>query len=297
MRYSLKQLQVFVSTASLQNLSQAAEQLSMSQSAASSALKELEQQFSTQLFDRIGKRLQLSEHGRQVRPMAQALLDQAQALEQQLSGESDAGSLKVGATLTIGNYLAVELIAKMTERHANSEIALQVANTEQIAEQVANYDLDIGLVEGEVQHPDLELVPWRQDRLVLFCNPRHPLASKLNRQGQASISEPQLAQQAWILREAGSGTRQTFNRVMHDKVSQLDVRFELQHTEAIKRAVEADLGIGCLSEIALRDAFQRKSLIELTTAKRDFSRQLYFVLHKKKFHSEMLQQWIKVCQG
>ena len=86
MRYTLRQLEVFLATARHENVSRAAEELAMSQSAASGALKELEQQFDVQLFDRMGKRLQLSELGRQLRPQAESLLLQSQALERALSG-------------------------------------------------------------------------------------------------------------------------------------------------------------------------------------------------------------------
>ena len=99
----------------------------------------------------------------------------------------------------------------------------------------------------------------------------------------------------WILRETGSGTRQAFDRAMHGLLPQLNVNLELQHTEAIKRAVEANLGIGCLSEITLADAFERGSLVALATPQRDFSRQLYFILHKQKFRSAGIDLWIQHC--
>ena len=87
MRYSLRQLEVFLATAAQENVTRAAEGLAMSQSAASGALKELEDQFGVKLFDRVGKRLQLSELGRQLRPQAETLLAQARAFEQALAGE------------------------------------------------------------------------------------------------------------------------------------------------------------------------------------------------------------------
>ena len=135
MRFTLRQLQVFLATARSENVSRAAEELAMSQSAASGALKELEQQFDVQLFDRLGKRLQLSELGRQLRPQAEKLLAQAQAFESAMAGEQAGGTLRLGATLTIGNYLAVPMIADFRERHPGADVSLQVANTETIARQ------------------------------------------------------------------------------------------------------------------------------------------------------------------
>jgi len=290
MRYTLRQLEVFLAAAHLQNITRAAESLAMSQSAASSALKELEQQFDVLLFDRVGKRLQLNEQGRLIRPKAEALLAQAQELEQALLEHAEAGPLKVGATLSIGNYLAVNIMANMMKKQPLAKVSLEVANTSSISQKVLNYELDIGLIEGELQHPELELIPWREDKLVVFCSPNHAFAK------EPQLSDGQMSTADWILRETGSGTRQAFDRAMHGLLPQLNVNLELQHTEAIKRAVEANLGIGCLSEITLADAFERGSLVALATPQRDFSRQLYFILHKQKFRSAGIELWMQQCR-
>lgn len=294
MRYSLRQLQVFLSIAHYENLTRAADELAMSQSAASSSLKDFENQFDIQLFDRIGKRLQLNEQGRQIRPKAEALLAQAQELEQALIRDADAGPLNIGATLTIGNYLAVDLMAEYMRRYPGSPLQLEVANTAQIAEQVLNYRLDAGLIEGELNHPDLDVIPWHSDELAICCDPQHPMAQK-QQQGDP-ILDQDLLQSHWILREPGSGTRQAFDRGMHGLLPELNVSLELQHTEAIKRAVEARLGVSCLSKIALQDAFKHNTLVEINTPARDFSRTLYLILHKQKYRSAGLNAWLALCQ-
>ena len=290
MRYSLRQLEVFLATARHENVTRAAADLAMSQSAASGSLRELEEQFDVRLFDRVGKRLQLSELGRQLRPRAETLLEQARAFEQALAGEEVMGRLQVGATLTIGNYLAVAMIAEFRRRYPGAEIALRVANTATIAEQVARFELDMGLVEGELNHPELESSHWRADELVVFAAPDHPLARS------RGLGDRALRQLPWIVRERGSGTRQAFDRAMHGLLPELDIAMELQHTEAIKRAVEAGLGVGCLSRISLVDAFRRGSLVPLKVPGRDFSRELYLVTHRRKFHSSALRRWLDLCR-
>lgn len=291
MRYTLRQLEVFLATAHHQNLSRAAEQLAMSQSAASSALMDLEKQFDIQLFDRVGKRLQLNELGRRIRPQAQALLEQAGALQHSLAQHGQAGDLKVGATLTIGNYLAVGIMARYMSEHPGSRVHLQVDNTREIARQVANFALDIGLIEGELIDANLTMLPWRDDELVVFCAPEHPLAK------QTRLDDDDILAATWIMREPGSGTRQTFERAMHGLLPRLHVLLELQHTEAIKRAVEAGLGLGCLSRVTLQDAFRRGSLIPLAVPHRDMSRQFSFILHRHKYLSSGIEQWMTLCQS
>lgn len=290
MRYTLRQLEVFLATAHFENITKAADSLAMSQSAASGALRDLERQFDVQLFDRAGKRLQLNEQGKLLRPRAESLLEQARELEQVLIQHREVGSLRLGATLTIGNYLAVGLIAAFRQRSPGASVSLEVANTAAIERMVLNFDIDVGLVEGELWHPDLEVSHWRDDELVVFCSPEHPLAQT------GELSDQALRDADWILRESGSGTRQAFDRAMHGLLPDLNVVLELQHTEAIKRAVEAGMGISCLSRITLQEAFRHKRLVPLAVPQRDFSRAFYFILRKDKYLSAGIQAWLQLCR-
>lgn len=288
--FTLRQLQVFLATAHFQNISKAACSLSMSQSAASNALAELESHYGMKLFDRIGKRLQLNALGNAVRPQAEALMAQAQELELSLNQHSSSGQLTVGATLTIGNYLAVSIMSEYLRQNPDRKVKLDVANTATVAQKVKNYEFDIGLIEGELSDDELDVIPWMDDELVPFCAPNHPLAKR------KSLSDADIRSAQWILREPGSGTRQTFDWAMHGILPDITVLLELQHTEAIKRAVEAGLGIGCLSKRALLDAFARGSLQPLPIERRNFKRKFYFILHKSKYRSQALNDWLRLCQ-
>jgi len=176
MRFTLRQLEVFLAVAQHESVSRAADDLAMSQSAVSGALADLERQFGIQLFERLGKRVQLSGLGRSLRPRAHALLEQAAELETGLSNESTVGLLRVGATLTIGNYLMVPEIARFMREHPGARVTLDVANTAEIVRQVLNFEIDIGLIEGERHEPELEVTRWRPDELVVFCAPNHGFA-------------------------------------------------------------------------------------------------------------------------
>ncbi len=289
MHYTLRQLEVFLAVAHFENVTRAAASLAMSQSACSGALRDLENQYNVQLFDRVGKRLQLNELGRLLRPKAEALLERAQSFEQDLMKHKDVGQLKIGATLTIGNYLAVRLITEFMKKSPDARVSLDVANTSAIARELLNFDIDLGLIEGELHHADLTLIPWQTDELVCFCAPEHPLAQ------QATLSDTDILAAQWILREPGSGTRQTFDRAMHGLLPDLNILLELQHTEAIKRAVEANLGISCLSRISLQDAFKRGTLMPLEVPQRNLSRMFYVALHKDKYRSAGIERWLEIC--
>lgn len=290
MKFTLRQLEVFLATARLENISRAAEALAMSQSAASDSLRELENQFDLQLFDRVGKRLQLNASGRELLPQAEELLTRAQELEQALSHHEDSGTIKVGATLSIGNSLGVPLIGMFRKRFPNNRVDLRIANTEHISHMVAGFELDVGLIEGEINNPALEITEWREDELVIFCSPQHPLAQR-----NKVLRNEDLSQARWVLREPGSGTRQTFDRAMHDLLPSLHIELELQQTEAIMQAVQAGMGLGCLSRLSVEPAFARGELVPLATRGRDFKRFFYLIIHRQKYRSLAIQHWLELC--
>ena len=290
MKFTLRQLEIFAAVARQESVSRAAEELALSQSAASTALGELERQFDTQLFDRIGKALRLNELGQVALPHAVQLIEHARELEALLGRKTDFGPLQVGATMTVGNYLATLIAADFLRRHPSAQVQLKVHNSATIVHQLAHYELDLGLIEGTCRHPDLVVEPWVEDELVVFCAPEHPLALA----GQAGLED--LVGQDWILREVGSGTRETFEQAMRHFSGTLKVRLELEHTEAIKRAVESGLGIGCISRLALREAFRRGSLVPVETPELDLRRQFQFVTHRRKYVTAGMREFIALCR-
>ena len=291
MRFTLRQIQAFVAIARSDNVSRAAEALSLSQSATSAALAELENQFDQQLFDRHGKRLRLNEQGRLLLPHAVELLDRAEEIDALLRGERGLGSLRVGATLTIGNYLLPLIVSGFLQSHPESRVRLQVYNTSTIAAMLRRYEIDLGLVEGQVNDVELEVEHWLEDELVVFCAPEHALA------GREAVRFDEIAGEPWIMRERGSGTRETLNQALRHRPGGMVPRLELEHTEAVKRAVESGLGLGCLSRLALRDAFRRGSLVALETPELDLRRSFSFVWHRGKYHSAAIRRFLDDCRA
>jgi DNA-binding transcriptional LysR family regulator len=182
-------------------------------------------------------------------------------------------------------------MARFMREHPGAELTLAIANTEEIARQVANFEIDIGLVEGELEHGELDVTPWRDDQLVVFCAPSHPLARK------RVLTDDDLRAATWIVRERGSGTRQTFDRAMRGLLADLNIALELQHTEAIKSAVEAGLGLGCVSPITLEDALKTSRVKWCKVPHRDFSRKFFFLVHKRKHRGVGIQRWLDLCRS
>ncbi len=290
MKYTLRQLQIFLEVARQQSISGAAQNLHMSQSAASEALQNLEHAYEIALFDRVSNKLALNAIGQTVRKEAQSLLDHALSFEEVLHSHKALGHIKVGASFTIGNHLATRYLAGYLDRYPDADVALEIANTPEIVARVLNYEVDIGMIEGEVQHRELELIPWRDDELVVFCAANHPLAAK------RSLSTRDIKEAAWVLREPDSGARQTFDKAMAGLLPHLNVYMEFKHNEAIKNAVESGLGIGCLSQIVLQRNFANGDLVPLELPRRNMRRTFYFALPRKRFPLESVQFWMDTCR-
>lgn len=290
MRYTLRQLEVFAAVARSESVSRAAEALHMSQSAVSGALADLERQFEVRLFERVGKRLVLSELGRALWPQAEAVCEQARALEHNLARQHS-GELRVGATLTIGNYLCPGLMTRFLREQVDARVSLHIANTAETAQRVKSFELDVGLIEGEMSDPELDVKRWRGDELTVFCSPRHRLAKRRR------LTDGDLTRAEWIVRERGSGTRQAFDHALHGLLPELKISLELSQTEAIKGAVTAGLGLGCLSRLALSEELKRRTLVACAVPHRDFHRSFFFVMHKRKYRSQALEAWLELCRA
>lgn len=291
MRFTLRQLEIFTSVAKLESVSRASELLSLSQSATSTGLAEIEKQFDTLLFDRVGKSLRLNDLGRRLLPQAVDLLDRAKGIEDLLMGRKGYGNLSIGATLTIGNYLATLIAANFLQSYPESGLKLSVQNTSAIVDGLLQFELDLGLIEGFCAHPDLHVEPWIEDELVVFCSPEHPLAYK------KKVTLKELMEQPWIMREKGSGTRELIDQVLASHNAYPNIKLELEHTEAIKRAVESGLGLGCISRLALKDAFRRGSLVPIEMPKLNLKRNFHFVIHKQKFITSGIKDFLCACKN
>jgi DNA-binding transcriptional LysR family regulator len=283
MRISFKQLQVFAAIAKHENISLAADEVALTQSAMSMSLKELESQLNTPLFTRQGKRLKLNNAGSLLQPKVQKLLQLAQEIEQFAKQDELTGQLRIGASSTIGNYLAPAIIAEFLTLFPHLHIDLKVANTEQIIDDMRHMRIDIGLIEGICDVPQLERHAWRDDDLRIFCATSHPLAKKKN------ISMSDLAEASWILRESGSGTRTIFTNAISQQFQPQAQLLELGNSEAIKQAVKTGFGISCLSEIAIAAELQYKELTVLNIPELDLHRQLFIIKHKSQFNSRVEQ--------
>lgn len=287
LRFTLRQLEVFAATARTGSTRAAAGRVARSQSAASTALADLEAALGVALFDRVGRRLLLNEQGRALLPRAVSLLDQSAEL-QGVFAVAQPGPLRMAASLTIGEYLLPDIVARWQAAHPQHAVQLVIANTSGVIDAVAGFEADIGFIEGLKTHADIAVQPWLSDEMVLFVAPSHPLAGRPARKGD-------LAAAAWVMREPGSGTREAADRWLLQHLPQLQVAFELGSSEAIKRVVAAGAGVGCLSRYTVGEALAQGSLVELRCSLPPATRALSLVVHRHRRLGEAAQAFIGHC--
>ncbi len=287
LRLNLRQLEVFVATARGGSTRAAAERVARSQSAASTALAELETALGATLFDRVGRRLVLNENGRALLPRAASMLGEAAEVEHLFSGEH-LTPLQVAASLTIGECILPDLVGQWKQRHPKSPVRLAIANTSDVIAAVAGFDVDVGFIEGPQTHPDLVVMPWLKDEMVIVAAPGHPLAGR--------VATPKLLRDAeWALRERGSGTREAADRWLVEHLGQLNVAFELGSPETIKRLVVTGATLGFLSRHAVAHALAQGTLVELKTRLPAAVRRLAIVLHRDKRLGAGAQDFVHHC--
>lgn len=292
MNITLRQLEVFCAIATRSNVSRAAEAVAISQSAASMALAELERQLGTRLFDRLGKKLVLNTNGQALFLKATDLMARAGELERLFDAEdSVGGDLKVGASSTIGNYLMPGLLGGFSETSPDVHVTLQVGNTEQIIHSLVEGDIDLGFIEGLCDDPHVESRHWRSDELIVVAGPEHPLAT------QRTLTWEDIAAADWILRERGSGTREIFERALSGKSGNLNIRYELGQTEAIKQAVKNRMGISCLSRLTVQEELKTGALIELAVPFLSLRRDLTLLQRKGKYLNGSMKSFIGYIDG
>jgi DNA-binding transcriptional LysR family regulator len=291
MRITLKQLEVFIAVAQSGNVTRASETLNITQSATSMALADFESQLGRKLFDRIGKRLQLNDTGRLLLPKALDAVSRVADIERMAASDSALiGPLRIGASMTIGNYMMPGLIGSFMRAHPGAQLTLDVANTRQVIQALEQFQIDFGFIEGFCHEPNIEVLPWCRDELVIFAAPDHVLAQK------SVIDEDDLAGADWILREPGSGTREVFDNAVLGKVHRINLLLEFGHTEAIKHAVESGIGIGCASRRTLEDALRTGSVVALATPFLNLERELYVLIHRQKYRTQGLEHFLAHCR-
>lgn len=256
---TLRQLRTFKTVADLNSFSAAAGRLKLSQPSVSYQVKELEEALGLPLLDRLGKRVQLTEAGTLMYGYARRMLDvldEATVAVEEIRGIKR-GSLRVGASTTVGIYLLPAALGAFKKLHPGLVISLEIGTRARVQEQVLRNELDLAVVGPALKDSDLEIVPFLTDELVVIAPAGHPLA------GRKGLGLKDLAGQPFIMREAASGSRWSLEKAARKAGVKLSVAMELGSNGAIKHAVESGLGLAVISRYACALELSSGRLVEL----------------------------------
>lgn len=286
-------LVIFKAVADKRSFSQAAKSLHISQPAISLQIQSLEESLGTRLFDRNNKRVVLTQSGKIFYKFATQILElygQAQKDIAELTGLVK-GKIKIGASLTIGEYLLPKIAGHFIKEHPEVNISISIANTEEIMGHLLTNTLDIGLVEGSIKHSDFIQEKFMDDELVVIAPFDHPWSKK------DFISMDNLLSQPFISREAGSGTRQIIEKRLAEyniDIEDLPIYMELGSTQAIKEAVEVGLGVSIISKWAIKKDLKYNNLGMTRIENSNFDRGFYLVYNKHHFLTQATETFIKL---
>jgi DNA-binding transcriptional LysR family regulator len=290
-----RRLQVFHTVARLMSFTKAAEALHMTQPAVTFQIRQLEEQFNTRLFDRGRHRISLTDAGHRVFEYADRIFALYAEMEQgvrELTGELS-GSLTIGASTTIAEYMLPTLLGDFKKRYPEIAIHLKVSNSEGIVSLVERNAIDLGVVESPVANRNLVVESCKQDELVAIVPPGHDLA----RSGPVGCRR--VLRYPFICREEGSGTREVINdyfETMLGGSGGLKVTMELGSPEAVKGAVEAGMGVSIVSKATVQKELKLGTLVALRLEPPLF-RPFSFVHRKHKFRMRVIEELLEFARA
>lgn len=286
---SLRHLRIFVTVADLGSMTAAAEELFIAQPTVSQAIADLERYYNVKLFDRLSRRLYITETGTRLLSYARHIIALHDEMEQAIKHPSINGILKIGASVTIGANLLPQLISEFKNKYPSMQIHVVIKNTTDIENLIAKNAVDFGIVEGIIHSSDIVSSAFMEDELVLVCGKSHPLY----RAERIPLTE--LGSLDFIVREEGSGTRELFESVT--AANDINCRFtwECTGSDSLKQAAIAGLGVAVISERLVenevKDGELRKIYVDHLNLKRKFA----IIYHKNKYLTETMKAFFDLC--
>jgi LysR family transcriptional regulator, transcriptional activator of the cysJI operon len=290
-----RRLQVFSTVARLLSFTKAAEALHMTQPAVTFQIRQLEDYFNTRLFDRTHNRISLTDAGELVKSYAERIISLYGEMDNEvrkLTGDV-LGPLVLGASTTIGEYVAPRLLGEYQSHFPDVAVRLSIANTVGIIHMVENNEIDIGIVEGPVNNRNLVATVCWHDEMAVVVPPTHPLAKFDVVDLKDVLAYP------FISREEGSGTREVIEEYMAAQGidrSAMHTVMEFGGPESIKNAVAVGLGTSILS-IATLEKELKLGLLKAISLRDPLTRPFSIVYQRQKFRLRAMEEFLKFAEA
>jgi DNA-binding transcriptional LysR family regulator len=273
------ELQVFLAAAEEENFSAAARKLHLSQPAISFQIQGLEQRLKIQLFQRNGKRIALTEAGRDLLPMAREMVNLSSRIEESMCLQQGIvkGQVLIGCSTSPGKYILPHLIGAFRKQFPDVQFSVEVMTRQMVEEKLVAKQIHIGVLSLCSKNKDLECFPFFADELVLIVAANHPWAAR------GEIAPAELKDADWILREGGAATRQVVLATLAEQGlldDALRVAMELGSVEAVEAAVEAGHGISFVSRVAAQRGLELGRIKTIGVTGLQVQRQIFLARNK-----------------
>lgn len=249
-------LKVFVTVIEQKNFSRAGDILNLSQPGVSLHIRNLENELGTKLIYRSPKQVQITEPGKILYRHAKQMLNHYETAKREINEFNNvvSGTMKIGASFTIGEYYLPKVLAEFAAQYPMVDIQIIISNSNDVIQGIRSNKLDIGLIEGETDYKDIDVTPFMNDEMIVVVPTDHPLS-------QMDLIEGNMLQnQTWVLREQGSGTRTYYDKLLRSLELNIKKTFIFTSIQGVKEAVMAGLGIALLSRLTVQKELKSNEL-------------------------------------
>ena len=289
---TFRHLKIFVSLYENNfNTTKTAASMHMTQPAVSLAVKELEQYYGVALFDRIGNRLKITPAGLRFYEYSSHIIALFDEMDNSMKNWDLAGTIRVGSSITIGSQFLPAYVNSFQSRYPGTRVKAQIAPSKQLEQMILNNELDFALIEGSSHNPSFICEEYMEDHLTVIC----PANGQFQPGQEISIHE--FCQQNFLLREHGSGTRETFENTIAAAGFSIEPIWEAVSTTALVNAVNSGIGISILPHRMIADAIQQGQVIAVTVKGLEFKRKFNIIYHQKKFLTAAARSFIELCRS
>lgn len=285
---TVRHLMIFITVAEQGSMSAAAKSLYLSQPTVSQTIRELEKHYNGLLFERFGKKLYLTERGKLLLPHAKELVQNFQHLEEMMLNQGQAPTLRLGSTITVGTCLTPAFVLDLKKKFTDLNVYSYVSNTRDIEQKLLRSQLDAAVVEGEINAPELTVLPIIDDSLVLAVGKSHPFYQANH------LSVMDLNGQSYAMRETGSGTRQLFEDFASRYNISYEITWEANSPRTLLNAVLYDQVLSVMSLRLMEPEIKSRTIHVFYQERGEWDRKFKLVYHKNKFLTPAIYELEKI---
>lgn len=287
---TIRHMKIFLEVYHTENITKAAEHMHMTQPAVTRTIQEIENYYGVKLFERINRHLYVTEIGKQLYKQALHIVDSFDNLEKTLRNGDAFGILRVGSSITLGNFVLPELVCRFREKHPKIKIYANVSNGSNLQKALLDNHIDLALVEGEVNEPDLITEPFYSDHLILILPPKHPLMQR------KKIYLSDLSKYDLLLREKSSAGRIYIDNTFAVHGISINPIWESVSTQALIKAVSKGIGLSILPEMLVKNDIEKGIICTKKIEDAAFARKNCIVWHKNKYFTKAAEDFRSLCK-